>query len=689
MDTVTITLKNFKCFLSRTITFSSKEMVLLSAPSGSGKSTILAAINFALFNLGSNLITYGKSTCSVTITFSNQYTITRTKRPNRLTVKLVNGSVMEDGEAQCFINSRLGCAMVNFMELSNQERLGMLESIAYGCFNIDELKLKLKNKIGELNDNHKLCEGQIKVIEELIRSQPEPTKVDQVEPCVDDKTSLKTTITMIERQLQQNHNNALIQSKILNLNKSITELDGEIDRLKLDVVDDVDEKVKLLDMVQLANKIRDKLNDDRKTLMDLIEPQQHEEIDMDELSLSYQKRREVDQYLNDPNFAMVNQWTDERIQQEFIALKLKLSLSCPSCSASLYLNNNGSLEAIKTDIIEMDQLNHNLTIEKLGSIVDRLNKYRSVTTAYPLTSVEYKSKLDEAKLKLKHMQEYRIKKSMVQSSITNNTTKLDTINIHKDVDENKLRTLLALQKIIQTTIRTSITKRNNLVMDRDRLAKELKDNGSIDLDYLNAKLMDHRERYERAVEHQLRYDAYQLYLNKLNLHRANETKLVSLNDELKQLGQRYEAALLLKSKVFEAQTLALANVVDTLTINVQQWLDKFFYDQDLNITITLADTKVGNRVNIDLYHKGNKCDPSSLSSGEYARLSLAFTLAFAQLQPKNEQPMLLLDERTANLDQDLTTYVYGMIKDTFDGLIVVVAHQVISGPFDRVDTLNH
>ena len=686
MDTITITLKNFKCFLSRTITFSSKEMVLLSAPSGSGKSTILAAINFALFNFGSNLITYGKSTCTVTITFSNQYTITRTKRPNRLTVKLVNGSVMEDGEAQCFINSRLGCAMVNFMELSNQERLGMLESIAYGCFNIDELKLKLKAKIGELNDNHKLYEGQIKVIEELIRSQPEPTKVDQVEPCVDDKTSLKTTITMIERQLQQNHNNALIQSKISNLNKSITELDWEIDRLKLDVVDDVDKKVKLLDMVQQANRLRDKLNDDQKTLMDLIEPQ-YEKVDVDELRLGYQMRREVDRYLNDPNFVMVSQWTDERIQQEFTVLKLKLSLSCPSCSASLYLNNNGSLEAIKTDGSDTKPC---LSLETLSLIVDRLREYRSVTTTYPLTRIEYKCRLDEAELKLKHIQEYEIQKSMVQSSITNNTAKFDTIHTYvKDVDENELRTLLALQKNIQTTIQSSITKRNNLVMDRDRLSEELKDNGSIDIDDLNTKLKDHRESYERAVEHQLRYDVYQLYLNKLNLYRANETKLVSLNDELKQLGQSYEAALLLKSKVFEAQTLALTSVVDTLTINVQQWLDKFFYDQDLNISITLADTRVGNRVNIDLYHKGNKCDPSSLSSGEYARLSLAFTLAFANLQPKNEQPMLLLDERTANLDQDLTTYVYDVIKDTFDGLIVVVAHQVISGPFDRVDTLNH
>ncbi len=78
---------------------------------------------------------------------------------------------------------------------------------------------------------------------------------------------------------------------------------------------------------------------------------------------------------------------------------------------------------------------------------------------------------------------------------------------------------------------------------------------------------------------------------------------------------------------------------------------------------------------------------SSLSSGEYARVSLAFTLAFHQINNNKVTP-LMLDERTANLDQDLSTLIYSVIKENFPNqLLLVVAHQVITGPFDNIITL--
>ncbi len=49
---------------------------------------------------------------------------------------------------------------------------------------------------------------------------------------------------------------------------------------------------------------------------------------------------------------------------------------------------------------------------------------------------------------------------------------------------------------------------------------------------------------------------------------------------------------------------------------------------------------------------------------------------------------LMLDERTANLDQDLSTLIYSVIKENFPNqLLLVVAHQVITGPFDNIITL--
>ena len=72
---------------------------------------------------------------------------------------------------------------------------------------------------------------------------------------------------------------------------------------------------------------------------------------------------------------------------------------------------------------------------------------------------------------------------------------------------------------------------------------------------------------------------------------------------------------------------------------------------------------------------------SDLSGGEVSRIVLAFTLALCEMF---NNPILLLDECTASLNQDLTTSVFDTIKENFKSTtVIVVAHQVIEGVFDR------
>jgi ABC-type transport system involved in cytochrome bd biosynthesis fused ATPase/permease subunit len=71
-----------------------------------------------------------------------------------------------------------------------------------------------------------------------------------------------------------------------------------------------------------------------------------------------------------------------------------------------------------------------------------------------------------------------------------------------------------------------------------------------------------------------------------------------------------------------------------------------------------------------------------LSGGELSRVILSFTLAFADLYGS---PLILLDECTASLDQDLTSSVIAGLKDNFgEKLVVLIAHQVVQGTFDKV-----
>ena len=80
--------------------------------------------------------------------------------------------------------------------------------------------------------------------------------------------------------------------------------------------------------------------------------------------------------------------------------------------------------------------------------------------------------------------------------------------------------------------------------------------------------------------------------------------------------------------------------------------------------------------------KGRECDHTSLSGGELQRLVLAFTLAFTE---RFNLPFLLLDECTSNLDAELTSEVVSVMKKyQHNRPVLLVAHQVVSGMFDKV-----
>ena len=76
------------------------------------------------------------------------------------------------------------------------------------------------------------------------------------------------------------------------------------------------------------------------------------------------------------------------------------------------------------------------------------------------------------------------------------------------------------------------------------------------------------------------------------------------------------------------------------------------------------------------------CELKMLSGGEIQRIVLAFNLALSDMF---NLPILLLDESTSNLDQELTNTVINGIKSNYNNkLVILIAHQVISGIFDNV-----
>lgn len=158
-----LTLKNFKCYRYQSFEFDDDTLTLISGPSGQGKTTILQAIQFALYGstLQKYLISHNKTTCEVVLEYKD-FKIKRTKRPNILYVNW-NNCVYEDKEAQVLLNKYFGVinSCVFFLDLSHFEKMDFLEKIVNADCNVKDLKLKIKNKVAELNKQLAVIDGQL------------------------------------------------------------------------------------------------------------------------------------------------------------------------------------------------------------------------------------------------------------------------------------------------------------------------------------------------------------------------------------------------------------------------------------------------------------------------------------------------------------------------------------------------
>ena len=114
------------------------------------------------------------------------------------------------------------------------------------------------------------------------------------------------------------------------------------------------------------------------------------------------------------------------------------------------------------------------------------------------------------------------------------------------------------------------------------------------------------------------------------------------------------------------------------------YLDLFFPNDSITIKLlTFKETKKNCKpqINVEVNYKEMEADLNMLSGGELSRVSLSFILGLTEIF---NSKILLLDECTSSLDQELTnTVIDGIRKNFADKLVIIIAHQVVSGVFDR------
>ncbi len=181
-----IVLNNFRCYASKDIDTPSSGVVLLSGPSGKGKSTLLNAISYAITGDGKNISTFGTTKTSVSVDIDG-IRITRTKRPNRLTLQYPDGTLLEDDEAQATINRMFGKFfnqssyimqgnLNTFLYMSPTEKLEFFEEFVFNHLDLSDKKDKVKALIKERNTNLVSYRSKLDMIEQILSSKSEPQK---------------------------------------------------------------------------------------------------------------------------------------------------------------------------------------------------------------------------------------------------------------------------------------------------------------------------------------------------------------------------------------------------------------------------------------------------------------------------------------------------------------------------------
>ena len=195
------------------------------------------------------------------------------------------------------------------------------------------------------------------------------------------------------------------------------------------------------------------------------------------------------------------------------------------------------------------------------------------------------------------------------------------------------------------------------------------------------ELYDKRKKHDSNME---KIDKWKRMKEDLSKYMIWEEKVITLQKNEAVARDEYGAAMTLRDKILEAESIAMMNLVESINTHARIYLEDFFEDDPIVVNLR-AFKKVQNatkaQISMDIEYKGMECDFQMLSGGEMSRIVLAYTLALAEMF---NSPLLLLDECTASLDQETTNHVFDSIKEHFSGkLTIIVAHQVVTGIFDR------
>ena len=803
-----VTLKNFKCWKQKRIELSPSGITLLSGPSGAGKSSLLEAIYFTITGKGRGLIYQGARGCEVKIILNNGLSITRSKRPNVLKVKIPGGKIYEDDAAEGYLETYFtrhydtigflgqGGNNKSFVLMGPTDKLAFIEDLAFQNVNIANLKFKTRELMKEDSQNLQRAVSRTELITQQIeafepiktarfpiktkdRRQSEDKVSSTLKKC---QQALLKTETRLERITSEEKKCEVLQAQLKLIKKQVidlTEVETRLNEILEKTPENLDENLKIVlrklrtirkhkksvalkrEIKKTSEKVEHLKNvetSDLKSNIKLIkcwtkESREEvektirdikEEISRQTRSINLSRKLRSLKYNSKELTKLLDELTEKQTSQEKLKENLRMAkqaeniINCPLCAGKLkfhkdHLEPAESLEKPEKSIkqIRKELIQNEQQCTELSTRIDRLkskkNRHEDLKNELSELPSPDENELETKENKLNELTEYlsenilsekkleRLKSKLRNNEFSRAVQELEK-NLQKDIKKlSKLEICEELPDDDEDYLQDNRTELEKQITTRDSQLQQLDDNTEklneileklerverklpeksletikTNLQKGQAEKLKLKDKIERSVVLIKKINDYNVY--KKEKDRQNKIKK-SLDEETtheKIIKKESGGSALLFEKIKEAESICLNTFMENIQAEVQMYLDEFFTKDPLSLNLkTIKETKTKKKrkpeIHITLDYKGRECDPTSLSGGELQRLILAFTLAFTE---RFNLPVLLLDECTSNLDQELTSEVVTVIKKyQHSRPVLLVAHQVVSGMFDKVITI--
>jgi len=729
---VTLHLKNFRCWENRTFQFNEKGILLLSGISGKGKSTIFNAILYVITGNLKNISSFGKDKLKIEVILEiDDLVITRCKNPTQFTVKK-NNIIYELDEAQSLIHQHFGSEFKHisyidqdnqhsFVYLSPEGKMSFLRNLLLSEDSIEKLKDKIKTRLDHakkeiISEDSKITVSQTFLsqmtfipdhIYKINKRQLTLSNYDELyqhqstnlEKCKKNKLILVNKLSKLEIDSKKYNEQAKKMSQLTELETELKKYDKESLQIKLN---DLSDQKKRYDETKNYFEKKKRYDEDTINISDLkitfskIDTSFSHKIKYLEKIMPIENRineleDKVDLAIEEDLLSQEN-LLKEDIKNITIQLEQQNVYECPTCKEKLKLDQ-GVLIPFQCEYISKQPV----SLSDLNKIQKQLENVQKKKILFDRNTEEYNKYFDsfeklveeigiESDFKM-HLDTYKKEEQSYKTlsiKIEEIEKRMKSFSFLSDKEEKQVDIYKIIEEI--AIIKDSLKRVNELKNRIEEIQIENVENPSVMIDETKEKI----EEYNHKIE---LYKEGISGIEKWKRVEDTNIKYQELKDSIekgKHIKDYYKDELLCCEKLLnyvkEAETRSIFDFIDHLNTHAGMYIEEFFPDEDISVQlVTNKELKKGkDKIGLffEVNYKTMKGDIDFLSGGQRDRVNLAFTLAFSELV---DNRILLLDECISSLDSETSDIVIDTLKNKYKGkMVLCVAHQVNTGVFDQV-----